>query len=112
MRVGLTMPNGIGASVQWRYFGGTTLDTLDSNPALNGGTVGGNPGNTHMDKRSYFDLAFTARMAQKLNLRLGVNNIFDKDPPVQGLSQGNGNTYPQMFDGMGRYMFAGFTVDF
>jgi outer membrane receptor protein involved in Fe transport len=51
-------------------------------------------------------------MAQKLNLRIGVNNIFDKDPPVQGLSIGNGNTFPQMYDSMGRYLFAGFTVDF
>jgi outer membrane receptor protein involved in Fe transport len=51
-------------------------------------------------------------MAQKLNLRLGVNNIFDKDPPLQGLSLGNGNTYPQVYDALGRYMFAGFTVDF
>jgi outer membrane receptor protein involved in Fe transport len=112
-RIGLTMPNGIGVSAQWRYFGGVQLDTLSNDPDLNGGGgPHGNPGDTHMDSRSYFDLAFTARMAQKLNLRLGVNNIFDKDPPVQGLAQGNGNTYPQMFDSMGRYLFAGFTVDF
>jgi hypothetical protein len=46
-----------------------------------------------------------------LNLRMGVN-IFDRDQPMQGLAQGNGNSYPQMFDPMGRYLFAGFTVDF
>jgi outer membrane receptor protein involved in Fe transport len=51
-------------------------------------------------------------MAQKLNLRLGVNNIFDKDPPLNGASLGNGNTHPQVYDALGRYMFAGFTVDF
>jgi outer membrane receptor protein involved in Fe transport len=51
-------------------------------------------------------------MAQKLNLRLGVYNILDKDPPVQGLSEGNGNTFPQVYDSLGRYMWAGFTVDF
>jgi len=113
LRIGLTMPNGIGISTQWRYYGGTQLDTLSNDPDLNGGDGPvGNPGDTHMDSRSYFDLAFTARMAQKLNLRLGVNNILDKDPPVQGLSLGNGNTFPQMYDSMGRYLFAGFTVDF
>ena len=42
---------------------------------------------------------------------MGVN-IFDRDPPMQGLAQGNGSSYPQMFDPMGRYLFAGFTVDF
>jgi len=112
MRVGLTMPNGIGISGQWRHFSSTQLDTLSADPDLNGGEPNGNPGNNHMEGRDYFDLSLSARMAQKLNLRLGVNNIFDKDPPVQGLSQGNGNTYPQMFDSMGRYLFAGFTVDF
>jgi outer membrane receptor protein involved in Fe transport len=40
-----------------------------------------------------------------------VNNIFDKDPPLTELGA-NGNTYPQTYDAMGRYMFAGFTVDF
>ena len=42
---------------------------------------------------------------------MGVN-IFDRDPPMQGLAQGNGSSYPQMFDPMGRYLFAGFTVAF
>ena len=112
-RIGLTMPNGIGASIAWRHFSGTQLDTLDKDPDLNGGNgPTGNPGDNHMDRRDYFDLAFTARMAQKLNLRMGVNNIFDKDPPVQGLSLGNGNTFPQVYDSLGRYLFAGFTVDF
>jgi len=112
-RIGLTMPNGIGVSVQWRHFSGVTLDTLSNDPTLNGGAgPNGNPGDNQFKKQDYFDLAFTARMAQKLNLRLGVNNIFDREPPLQGLSEGNGNTFPQVYDALGRYMFAGFTVDF
>jgi outer membrane receptor protein involved in Fe transport len=112
-RAALTLPNGLGVSVQWRHFSGVQLDTLSTDPDLNGGNgPNGNPGDNHMAKQDYFDLAFTARMAQKMNLRLGVNNIFDKDPPVQGLSLGNGNTFPQVYDALGRYLFAGFTVDF
>ena len=96
------MPNGIGASVQWRYFGSTDLyNSHASSP----------PADLHLSSMSYFDLALTARVAQKLNLRLGVNNIFDKDPPLTELGA-NGNTYPQTFDALGRFMFAGFTVDF
>ncbi|WP_155265228.1 TonB-dependent receptor domain-containing protein [Sphingomonas segetis] len=109
-RVSLTMPNGIGASIQWRHFSGVQFDALSSNPVLNDPEFA--PGNNHYTKRDYFDLSFTARMAQKLNLRLGVNNIFDKDPPLNGAALGNGNTYPQVYDALGRYMFAGFTVDF
>jgi len=111
-RVALTMPNGIGVSVQWRHFAGAKYDHLSPNPDVSGADPIIEPGNTHMNRRDYFDLALTARMAQKLNLRLGVNNIFDKDPPVQGLSEGNGNTFPQVYDALGRYIFAGFTVDF
>jgi outer membrane receptor protein involved in Fe transport len=44
-------------------------------------------------------------------LRLGVNNVLDKDPPVIGTSNlpgvyGNGNTFPGVYDALGRYMFA------
>jgi outer membrane receptor protein involved in Fe transport len=114
-RLSLTMPNGLGASVRWRHFSG-----VNCNPALDTGcgTVANPiPANERLSAQDYFDLAFTARLAQRLNLRLGANNIFDKDPPVAGgqvipAGFGNGNTYPQVYDALGRYLFAGFTVDF
>jgi outer membrane receptor protein involved in Fe transport len=109
-RATLTMPNGIGASLRWRYF--SAVDAVDAP----GNVFFGGPTDKHFTARSYFDLSFTARMQQRLNLRLGVNNILDKDPPLAGdfVSQvtGNGNTYPQVYDALGRYFFAGFTVDF
>ena len=111
-RATLTMPNGIGASIRWRYFSG--VDAVNEPGAVFYG--GGNAPDKNFPAMSYFDLSFTARMQQRLNLRLGVNNIFDKDPPLAGdfVSQvtGNGNTYPQVYDALGRYFFAGFTVDF
>ena len=59
----------------------------------------------------------TARITNKFNLRFGANNILDKSPPVAGSQVvaapfGNGNTFPQVYDSLGRYMFAGVTVDF
>ena len=58
----------------------------------------------------------TARLADRYNFRLGMNNIFDTDPPVAGNESlggfSNGNTYPQVYDAMGRYAFAGVTIDF
>jgi outer membrane receptor protein involved in Fe transport len=101
-RVSLTMPNGIGASLAWRYF-----SAVDAPPSAEA-----NPGDAHMAAQSFFDLAFTARMEQRLNLRLGVNNLFDKEPPIVGGPAANGNTFPQVYDSMGRFFFAGFTVDF
>ena len=127
LRVGLTMPSGLGFSVQWRHFAGVKADTLAADCDLNGDVavngscagrpgideVGGtDPGDARLSAREYFDLALTARLAQRLNLRLGVNNIFDRDAPVQGMGLGNGNTFPQVYDALGRYGFAGFTLDF
>jgi outer membrane receptor protein involved in Fe transport len=113
LRVGLTMPSGLGFSVQWRHFAGVDRDTLSDDIDLNGnGDPSANPGDARLSARDYFDLAFTARMAQRLNLRMGVNNVFDRDPPLEGTSLGSGNTFPQVYDALGRYLFAGFTIDF
>jgi outer membrane receptor protein involved in Fe transport len=112
LRVGLTMPSGLGFSVQWRHFSAVKLDTLSGDADLNNGDQSAAPGNAKLSAREYFDLALTARLAQRLNLRLGVNNIFDTDAPVNGLSLGNGNTFPLVYDALGRYLFAGFTIDF
>ena len=59
----------------------------------------------------------TARITNKFNLRIGANNLLDRAPPIvvgQTFAPifGNGNTYPQIYDALGRYMFAGVTVDF
>ena len=118
LRVGFTLLNGLGLSGQWRYFAKVRNDTLSNDVDLNGGNgPNSNPGDAVLPAQSFFDLALTARLGDKLNLRLGANNIFDRSPPVAGGAvvgppSGNGNTFPQVYDALGRYMFAGVTVDF
>jgi iron complex outermembrane receptor protein len=113
LRVGLTLPNGLGVSTQWRYFASVKNDLLSDDPDITGGAApASDAGDAKLSSRSYFDLAFTARIAQRLNVRVGANNIFDTDAPVTGLGLGNGNTFPQVYDALGRYLFAGFTIDF
>jgi len=53
-------------------------------------------------------------LTEKWNVRVGVNNLLDKDPPLTSLQSGftNGNTYPQTYDAQGRYLFVGTTIDF
>ena len=124
-RAGLTLPNGMGFSVRWRHFSGVECDASidpDTGTNVDPGCTDDDtgellPGNLRLSARDYFDLSFTARLAQRLNLRMGANNIFDRDPPVAGAEVvpavfGNGNTFPQVYDSLGRYLFAGFTVDF
>lgn len=128
LRAGFTFPNGIGISGQWRHFAGVKVDALSSDEDLAGTerTVGppptnGSPalfdGNRELKQQNYFDLTVTARIKDQFNFRLGVNNIFDRNPPLAGgqvvfAGAGNGNTFPQVYDALGRYLFAGFTVDF
>ena len=56
----------------------------------------------------------TARIGDHYQFRVGANNIMDKIPPVLVTPApfGNGNTYPQVYDSLGRYVFAGVTLDF
>ena len=71
------------------------------------------PADAKIGAQSFFDLALTARLTDKYNFRVGANNIFDKSPPIVGSSvSANGNTFPQMYDSLGRFLFAGVTVDF
>ena len=115
LRVGFTLPNGLGLSGQWRYFSSVKNDALSTDCDLGCGTSA--PANAQIKSQSYFDLALTARVADRFNFRIGANNILDSDPPVVGgevsnAPFGNGNTFPQVYDALGRYLFAGVTVDF
>ena len=88
----------------WRYFDEVTLDESD----------GTGPNGT-LDAQNYLDLSARYDVLDNVTLRAGVNNVTDEDPPVSsvvGTAPGNGNTYPQVYDAFGRYIFAGATVDF
>ncbi len=107
-RLGFTLPVGIGLSGQWRHFSAVSC-AIDAACAR--------PGNQKINAQNYFDLTMNARITNKFNFRFGANNILDKSPPVIGNevatpTLNNGNTYPQVYDALGRYLFAGVTVDF
>jgi iron complex outermembrane recepter protein len=104
-------------TLAWRYIGPVRLDTLSPNPNLAapaGATIAdGGISNTdaYLSSYSYFDLTASIKVAEKVTLRLGCNNILDKSPPLIGttnlpLPQGNGNTFPGFYDSLGRFVFA------
>ena len=122
-RITLTMPSGIGVSLQMRYVGKVKAETLENNESLHG-DFPLDPG-LHIKAQKYFDLATTYTFGDHYNFRLGVNNILDNDPPlVTGGSAVlggsnlcpagpcNGNTYPGTWDALGRFFYAGVTLDF
>jgi iron complex outermembrane recepter protein len=120
-RITYSHPSGLGLSAQWRYF--SAVDVENKNPSS---TIGGNfsPFNETIPSQSYFDLTLTARLGDHYNFRLGVNNILDREPPIIGANGTStvinacpgtvcsGNTFPNVYDAMGRYIFAGVTLDF
>jgi outer membrane receptor protein involved in Fe transport len=119
-RVTYTAPNGIGLSAQWRHFSGVDNDLLSDDVDLcpNAATTGcasqAGLGGQRIRQQNYLDLVLTARIGDHYSFRLGANNILDRIPPtlVTPAPFGNGNTYPQVYDSLGRYIFAGVTLDF
>jgi iron complex outermembrane recepter protein len=108
--------NGLDVTLAWRYFSAVKTEQLSGNPNLTAGAgtiANGGISNTDafISSFSYFDLTAAMKLSDKLTLRLGVNNIFDKDPPIIGGSTlpgppaGNGNTFPQAYDSLGRFIF-------
>jgi outer membrane receptor protein involved in Fe transport len=102
-------------SAQWRYFGKVTLDAYDSNPQLTNAALQF-PNERSLAAQNYVDLTANFTIHNNLNFRVGVNNVFDKDPPLTGsncpATTCNGNTFPQVYDALGRFMFVGLTADF
>lgn len=122
-RVSFNAANGLGASLQWRYFGAVDTEYLNPSATLNGG-----PNVYNFNKRiaaqSYFDLALTAKVGDRFRFQVGVNNLLDRQPPVVHSGSGrfgqsncastvcNGNSYPGTYDSLGRYIYSGITLDF
>lgn len=117
---------GTGANPDYRHKAGVTWSSIDGKYSLTGTwryysevDLDGNSDptsiNASLDSQNYLDLSGRYNVLENTTLRLGVNNIMDEDPPlssVVGTAPGNGNTYPQVYDAFGRYIFIGATMDF
>jgi iron complex outermembrane receptor protein len=113
MRANWIMPEGATLSLAWRYVDSSKLSSESDNTFLNGTT---SIVNGRIPVYNYFDLAATVSVGKALSLRAGVNNLLDKDPPAiaSGVlsSFSNGNTFPGVYDVLGRTIFVGATVNF
>lgn len=58
----------------------------------------------------YFDVATAFRVADRFTWTLGMNNMFDKKPPIVGTNQDQANTYPSTYDVYGRTFFTSLVV--
>lgn len=66
-----------------------------------------------IDSYSLFDLALSYDVSETLVLNLGVNNLFDKQPPILGAAAAEqANTFPSFYDVLGRDFFVGVNFRF
>jgi iron complex outermembrane receptor protein len=104
-------------SLHWRHVGRIPLAALDPEFGI---VQDVSPLETHIGARDYFDVTALLKIKRHA-LRFGVRNIFDRKPPL--VTSGNpacfslvggcnGNTFPQLYDPLGRYFFAGATVNY
>jgi outer membrane receptor for ferrienterochelin and colicin len=99
-------------SVQWRFIGRTSFDNNSAQTALQNQEEGFfDPLLTHIPSYSYLDLSAIWAVTQHVQVRAGVNNVFDKDPPflpagdvVSRASSSVLNTY-STYDVLGREIF-------
>jgi outer membrane receptor protein involved in Fe transport len=98
----------------WRYIGPSENDKSSSAPYLTGTYFAYD---ARLGATSYFDLSAAVNVAKSFTLRVGVNNLLDRDPPLTASAASTGQTsngafFAGMYDGLGRYMFAGVTAKF
>jgi iron complex outermembrane recepter protein len=98
----------------WRYIGTVSNDNNDDDPTLHYAVYGAY---THqpavIGSYSYIDLAATWHVVNNFELRGGINNVTDKDPPVVPffIQPGGANAY-SAYDQLGRQLFVAFTAKF
>jgi iron complex outermembrane receptor protein len=109
---------GLDLSLRWRFIGPTQSDHTSQDQQLAGTYF---VPNGHISGYSYFDLSLSMPVASTgIDLRVGVNNITDKSPPI--IPSGsysecpntscNDNTWVGTYDTLGRYLYAHVSVKF
>jgi iron complex outermembrane recepter protein len=108
-----TTADDFGITGRWRHQGAVVLDSLSTDPVLNPtkATSNGNI-NNRIKAYNYFDVLFSLPIKDTATFRIGVNNIFDTDPPINSTAPINGNTFPGTYDHLGRSIFVNLTADF
>jgi outer membrane receptor protein involved in Fe transport len=105
LRASWNTPWDVEAAVTWRHFSSVLLQSTSSNPKLTGTTP---DKERELAAQNYLDVAASWNVMKGLTLSMGINNLLDKDPPITSklaTGQGNGNTYPSIYDALGRKVF-------
>jgi outer membrane receptor protein involved in Fe transport len=102
-RTSWASPWNLDLSLTWRHYG--EVEGFGFNPARI---------DFKLPAEDYFDLAANWAVTEKASVTLGINNFLDDSPSLSATvgTTGNGNTFPQTYDAMGRYVFLRARVGF
>jgi len=95
-RIGWVTPWATDIALTWRYIGSVEeFRGVDQQLDF------------ELEDVNYFDLSANFAVTEKASILVGVNNVLDTDPPISSAvgTTGNGNTYPQTYDALGRWIF-------
>ncbi|MFT3976958.1 MAG: TonB-dependent receptor [Sphingomonas bacterium] len=100
-------------SLMWTHVGAVSIEPAPNGPATDSVL----PAFRHIPAYNYFDLAARVNATEHLELSLTVNNLFDKQPPlvgngVGGTTYNGGNTFPTIYDPIGRSFTIGARMKF
>jgi outer membrane receptor protein involved in Fe transport len=109
---------GLDLALRWRYIGPSQTDHSSQDPQLAATYF---LGTAHIGGYSYLDLSLSMPVASTgIDVRVGVNNIADKAPPI--IPSGsytecpntscNDNTWVGTYDTLGRFLYAHVSVKF
>jgi iron complex outermembrane recepter protein len=110
-------------SLNWRLIGAMDFEGTSKYLNASEGTSV-YPTDSHIGSYSYFDLDSGYDITKNISVHLGVNNLFDKKPPLTGFSDPlaggvspnpgliNGNLIASFYDPFGREIFVEFTARF
>ena len=109
---------GLDMTFRWRFIGPSSVDGTSTNPLLSGN--GYYVGADHIPGYNYFDFSAAMPIGNNVDIRVGVNNIADKNPPVvpNGTytscpnTSCNDNTWVGTYDTLGRFIFGHITIKF
>jgi iron complex outermembrane receptor protein len=109
---------GLDMAIRWRYLGPVESDRVSQNPQLSQTYFAPL---AHIGGYSYLDLSASIPIGSTgVNVRVGVNNLTDKPPPI--VANGNysdcpntscnDNTWVGTYDTLGRYLYAHVSAKF
>lgn len=88
-------------TLRWRHVGKVSDDDDDTDYFVE-----------ELEAYDLFDLAFGFNVNENFTLTMGVNNLFDKNPPIIGSNAEQANTYPGVYDVIGRDFFVSVNMNF